>query len=237
MSRGGKTCLVLRHVAFEGLGVLADVLPGYGFEARYVEVGIDPLELADIAAGCDLLVVLGGPIGVYESEAYPFLVAEIAAIGARLQARKPTLGVCLGAQMMAAALGAEVKPGPAKEIGYAPLTLSDDGQTSPLAALAGVEVLHWHGDAFGLPEGARNLAFTAACPHQAFALDSFALGLQFHVEVDPAKIESWLIGNTVELGKAGIDPRTLRAQALKVGAATAEAGKKVFSAWLDGVFG
>ncbi len=230
-----RTCLVLRHLAFEGLGVLADILPGYGFETRFVEVGVDPLPLDEIAS-CDLLVVLGGPIGAYETEAYFFLVAEIAAIGDRLRAKKPTLGICLGAQMMAAALGAEVAPGPAKEIGYAPLTLTGDGRNSPLATLEGVNVLHWHGDAFGLPYGAKNLAFTPACPHQAFALDSFALGMQFHVEVDPATIKSWLIGHTVELGKAGIDPRSLRAQAADVGLATAQGGKKVFSAWLDGVF-
>jgi GMP synthase (glutamine-hydrolysing) len=235
MSRGDKTCLVLRHLAFEGLGVLAEIVAGYGFETRYLEVGVEALPLEYIAAS-DLLVVLGGPISVYETEAYPFLVGEIAAIGERLRAKRPTLGICLGAQMMAAALGAKVAPGPAKEIGYAPLTLTEEGRASPLAALDGVDVLHWHGDAFGLPEGAKNLASTTLCPHQAFALDSFALGLQFHVEVIPATIEAWLIGNTVELGKAGIDPRTIRAQSAEVGAATAQAGRKLFAAWLDGVF-
>ncbi len=118
-----RSCLVLRHVAFEGLGVLADLLPAYDFVTRIREIGVEPLPEAEIAA-CDLLIVLGGPIGVYETEAYPFLVAEIAAISARLEAKKPTLGVCLGAQMMAAALGAKVAPGPAKEIGYAPLSLT-----------------------------------------------------------------------------------------------------------------
>jgi GMP synthase (glutamine-hydrolysing) len=229
-----RSCLVLRHVAFEGLGVLGEILPEFGFETRVVDIGVDPFP-AEETAGCDLLVALGGPIGVYETEAYPFLVDEIAAIGGRLQAKRPTLGVCLGAQLMTAALGAKVAPGPAKEIGYAPLTLTEAGRASPLAALEGVNVLHWHGDNFELPPGAQNLAFTSACPNQAFALGSHALALQFHAEVEPATLEAWLIGHTVELGKAGIDPRGLRAQAARFGAATAEAGKKLFRDWLEGV--
>jgi GMP synthase (glutamine-hydrolysing) len=230
-----RTCLVLRHVAFEGLGVLAGLLPAYGFATRICEVGVELLPEAEIAA-CDLLVVLGGPIGVYETEAYPFLVAEQAAIAARLAMKKPTLGICLGAQLMAAALGAKVAPGPAKEIGYASVTLTEAGRASPLAVLEGLPVLHWHGDAFELPPGGKNLAFTAICPNQAFALDDWALALQFHVEAEPAALEAWLIGHTVELGKAGIDPRDIRAQAARSGEATAAAGAKLFRAWLDGVF-
>ncbi len=230
-----KSCLVLRHVAFEGLGVLADLLPDYGFDTRICEVGVEAFPAAEVSA-CDLLIVLGGPIGVYDTDAYPFIFGEMVAISARLGSKKPTLGVCLGAQLMAAALGARVGPGAAREIGYAPLTLTEEGRASPLAALEGVNVLHWHGDAFGLPAGAQNLALTPLCPHQAFSLDSHALALQFHVEVEPAQLEAWLIGHSVELGKAGIDPRAIRAQAAEFGAATAEAGKKVFRAWLDGVF-
>lgn len=227
--------LVLRHVAFEGLGVLAPLLFRSGFETRICQIGVDPFP-AQYIESTDLLVVLGGPIGVYETEAYPFLVEETEAIGDRLRAKKPTIGICLGAQLMAAALGARVAPGSAKEIGYAPLTLTDEGRASPLAALEGAEVLHWHGDVFDLPEGASRLAFTGVCPNQAFSIDKHALGLQFHVEVEPSSLESWLIGHAVELGKAGIDPRNLRAQAARHGAATAEAGKKLFRAWLDGAF-
>jgi GMP synthase (glutamine-hydrolysing) len=230
-----RRALVLRHVAFEGPGVLGALLPDYGFDARIHDIGVAPAPEAEIAA-CDLLVALGGPIGVYEIEAYPFLVAEQAAIAARLAAQKPTLGICLGAQLMAAALGARVAPGPAREIGYAPVRLTEAGRRSPLAPLDGVPVLHWHGDAFELPAGAQNLAFTDACPHQAFALESFALALQFHVEVEPATLESWLIGHAVELAKAGIDPRELRAQGARTGAATAAAGERVLGGWLDGAF-
>ncbi len=230
-----KRALALRHLAFENLGVLARILPDYGLAADYHEVGLGPLPRADIGA-CDLLIVLGGPIGVYETRDYPFLAEEIAAIGARLQAKKPTLGICLGAQMMAAALGAPVGPGPGREIGYAPLTLTEAGQNAPLAALRGVDVLHWHGDAFGLPEGAVSLASTPLCPHQAFALDKYALALQFHAEVEPAALESWLVGHACELAKVGIKPGDLRAQAAAKGEATAAAGEKMFRAWLDGIF-
>jgi GMP synthase (glutamine-hydrolysing) len=180
----------------------------------------------------DLLIILGGPIGVYETETYPFLVEEIAAIAARLAERRPTLGVCLGAQLMAAALGARVAPGPGKEIGYAPVELTTAALKTPLATIAGLSVLHWHGDAFDLPQGAERLASTKLCPNQAFRIGDWALGLQFHVEADPQELESWLIGHTVELGKAGIDPRTLRADAERFGPAIAAAGRRVLKAWL-----
>jgi GMP synthase (glutamine-hydrolysing) len=230
-----RSCLVLRHVAFEGPGVLAPLLHERDFATRICEVGVDPFPAAEVLS-CDLLVVLGGPIGVYETETYPWLIEETQAIGARLAAKKPTLGVCLGAQLMAAALGAKVAPGPAKEIGYAPLTLTDEGRASPLAALDGLMALHWHGDASRLPEGASLLAFTEICPNQAFSLGDYGLGLQFHAEVEPAALEAWLIGHSVELGKAKIDPRDLRAQAAAHGAATAAAGTRLFRDWLDGAF-
>lgn len=230
-----RECLAVRHVAFEDTGLLADLLQERGFALRYLEAGIETIE-RDTLLSADLVIVLGGPIGVYEEEQYPFLRGEIAAVRARLEARKPILGICLGAQLMAYALGAEVKPGPEKEIGWAPIELTETGEKSVLAPLKGVPVLHWHGDAFGLAPNAENLARTRVCPHQAFCIGKHALGLQFHVEADPARIEQWLIGHTVELGKAKIDPRNIRKQTLELGARTAEAGRKVFSAWLDGAF-
>jgi GMP synthase (glutamine-hydrolysing) len=179
------------------------------------------------------MIVLGGPIGVYETDAYPFLVQEIATVRRRLERQKPILGVCLGAQLMAAALDARVAPGPGKEIGYGPVELTDAGRAAPLARLDGLPVLHWHGDNCDLPAGAERLASTRLCPVQAFRVGKAALGLQFHIEADPGRIEAWLIGHTVELGKAGIDPRVLRADALRLGAATATAGRAILSDWLQ----
>ncbi|RAI31688.1 glutamine amidotransferase [Rhodoplanes serenus] len=228
------TCLAVRHVAFEDLGVLVPLLAERGYAVQYREAPLEPFD-TDALLRPDLVVVLGGPIGVYESDAYPFLAGEIAAIGARLSACRPTLGICLGAQLIAAALGAQVAPGPTKEIGFAPLTVTPEGEAAGLAAFEETPVLHWHGDNLDLPAGATCLASTAACPVQAFSIGPAVLGLQFHVEVDPAAIETWLVGHTVELGKAGLDPRDLRRQAATHAAATAAAGRTFLAQWLDGI--
>src|SRR6202049_4627852 len=111
-----KSCLAVRHVAFEDLGLLGPLVAERGYDIRYHDAGIDRFDAETLAAP-DLLIVLGGPIGVYECETYPFITDEIAAVAARIAANKPMLGICLGAQIMAAALGARVAPGPAKEIG------------------------------------------------------------------------------------------------------------------------
>jgi GMP synthase (glutamine-hydrolysing) len=229
-----KICLAVRHVAFEDLGMLGPLLAERGCGVRWLEAGVDPIG-ETIFVEPDLVVVLGGPIGVYEADAYPFIAKEISAVAARLNANKPILGICLGAQMMAAALGARVAPGPVKEIGWAPLTLAAAGKASVLAPLGALPVLHWHGDNCDLPAGCERLAATTHCPVQAFSRTPTQLALQFHVETEPVQFERWLIGHTVELGKAGIDPRHLRAQAKEHGATTAAAGRAVLSAWLDSV--
>ena len=227
-----KTCLAVRHVAFEDLGLLAPLLQARGYDIRYHDAGIDRIGAPAFVAP-DLLIVLGGPIGVYDSEAYPFVADEIAAVAARIESRKPILGICLGAQMMAAALGATVAPGPAKEIGWAPLTLTAAGRRSVLKPLDAMPVLHWHGDNCSLPAGCEALASTRHCPVQAFARTPSQLALQFHLETVPARFESWLIGHTVELGKAGIDPRDIREQVRTLGPAARVLGGTVLAAWLD----
>jgi GMP synthase (glutamine-hydrolysing) len=230
-----RTALAIRHIHFEDLGVFEGVLANAGYEIRYHDVGVDRFEALDPLAP-DLLIVLGGPIGVYETEAYPFLDDELRLLRARLGAGRPTLGLCLGAQLIAAALGARVAPMGPKEIGFSPLTLSDAGRAGPLRYLAGVPVLHWHGDAFEIPAGAENLAATPLCATQAFALGTNVLGLQFHPEVNVASgIERWLIGHAAELAGAGIDPRTLRADAGRGGDRLAEAARRALAAWLDGL--
>jgi GMP synthase (glutamine-hydrolysing) len=229
---GKKSCVTVRHMAFEDMGLLGSLIAERGYNTQWLEAGVDPVD-ASILLRPDLVVVLGGPIGVYEADAYPFVTGEIAAVKARLDANKPILGICLGAQMMAAALGARVASGPVKEIGWAPLTLTQAGQASVLAPLAATPVLHWHGDNCDLPLRCEKLASTAHCPVQAFRRAPWQLALQFHIEVEPARVERWLIGHTVELGKAGIDPRTLRAQAKAHGDTTAAAGRAVLSKWLD----
>lgn len=226
-----RQALVLQHLAFEDLGVFAPVLQQAGFAVSVRHAGVDALAPADWLAP-DLLVVLGGPIGVGDQGLYPWLRDEVAGLHERLAASRPTLGICLGAQLMAAALGGHVGRGPALEIGWFPLTLHDGTGSSPLQSLAGIPVLHWHGDTFTLPHGARLLASTPITPHQAFSVGRHALALQFHPEFDPGRLEAWLVGHTVELRQAGITPESLRLQARRFGSAAAAAGAALLRHWL-----
>ncbi|WP_353189483.1 glutamine amidotransferase [Pandoraea pnomenusa] len=227
-----KTLLALRHVHFEDLGTLAPFFADRGYRIDYVDVPLADLRAID-ALSPDLLVVLGGPIGAFDEAAHPFVADELALVKARLDASAPILGICLGAQLMARALGANVYPLGVKEIGYAPVTLTAEGQASPLARLGDASVLHWHGDQFDIPPGASHLARTAVGEHQAFALGTHALGLQFHLEADASRIESWLVGHACELGAAKVDPVALRAQAREHHARLTEVASAVIGHWLD----
>ncbi len=218
---------VLRHVLHEDLGAFHDVLARDGWVERYNEVPVDGVDRKR-ALGADVLFVLGGPCGAYEEAAYPWLAPEIALLRDRIAAGGPTLGICLGAQMIATALGARVYSGDAgAEIGWGTVTLTEAGRAGPLAALEGVPLLHWHGDTFDLPDGARLLASTAAYPNQAFALGHHVLGLQFHPEIDGSNIEHWLIGHA-----STVDATALREGARAHGAAVACAGAAMLRAWL-----
>lgn len=192
--------VVIRHVAFEDLGNLRPVLEQKGYQITYKEAGIDDLSLLDQPQP-DLLIVLGGPIGVYDEVAYPFIKDELKLLTARLAQDLPTLGICLGCQLMARALGAAVYPGGAgKEIGWGRLQLTSAGYDSPLRHLIDQEILHWHGDTFDLPTGAVLLASSPQYPHQAFSWGKNALGVQFHPEVTPKGMERWFIGHACEIG-------------------------------------
>lgn len=227
-----RIAIAVRHVAFEDLGLLEPLLVERGYSVHYLDATTEPVD-ADILRRADLAVVLGGPISANDTDVYPFVADELAAIGARLADGSPTLGVCLGAQLMARALGGEVRPARAAEIGFSAVELTPAGRDSVLAPLDGIPVLHWHGEEFTLPDGATSLASTAVTTHQAFALGPSTLGLQFHLEADHTRLEQWLVGHTHELGAHGIDPRTLRAAAAEHGPALAAAARTVMSSWLD----
>lgn len=228
-----RTAVALRHVAFEDLGLLRPVLAAGGWEVTYRDVPTD--DLADPAIdNADLLIVLGGPIGVYETTDYPFLVNEIALLERRLARNLPTLGICLGSQLMAKALGARVFAGPAKEIGWGQVELTDAGRASCLKPLgeAGAQILHWHGDTFDLPEGATRLAFNANYDNQAFGYGDAALALQFHVEADPHALEAWYVGHTAELSAAKVPVVRLREDTAAVAAGAATQARRIFADWL-----
>lgn len=202
------TIYAIQHLAFEDLGVMEDVFYQLGFRVRYFEAGVDDLSKAFQHKG--LTIILGGPIGVYETDDYPFLQQEIYLLKVRLEENLPTLGICLGAQLIAHALGAKVYAGHQKEIGWSKLSISDT-ENNLLAPLSDTPVLHWHGDTFDLPEQAELLASSDVYPNQAFSVGKNILALQFHLEVAAESLEKWLIGHSCELRKANINIPELRA--------------------------
>ncbi|UTF61602.1 glutamine amidotransferase [Gilvimarinus sp. DA14] len=225
-----NTALALYHIDFEKLGTLEPVLTEQNYRLQYLNACTNDLQAVD-ANEVDLLVVLGGPVGAEDGHLYPFISDELELIKRRIASGKPLLGICLGAQFIAKALNADVSPTGGKEIGFAPLNFTPEGQDSVLALLQDTPVLHWHGDAFAIPEGAQHLASTNVCATQAFSLGNNILALQFHLEADPDEIERWLVGHNCEISAAGIDPREIRTQAQQAGA-LADKARQVFSAWL-----
>jgi GMP synthase-like glutamine amidotransferase len=188
--------LILKNCTAEGPGTIGEHL-------RQQRV---PVTTVDLEAGQALpdpgsfthLVVLGGPMAVYEMDRTPYLADEAVLIEKALKANKPVLGVCLGAQMLANVLGSRVYPGGTKEIGWSEVTLSDEGIADPCMRELAVDgtrtaqVFQWHGDTFDLPTGAVRLASSEAYPNQAFRSAGRVYALQFHIEVTPAIVTGWL---------------------------------------------
>ena len=223
------TVYAIQHLAFEDLGAWEDVFYRLGLRVRYFEAGIDDLRKAYEYKG--LTIILGGPIGVYETEDYPFLQQEIDLLKVRLEKNLPTLGICLGAQLMAHALGAKVYAGHSKEIGWSKLSLPAT-ENNPLKALENIEVLHWHGDTFDLPEQAELLASSNLYPNQAFRIGSNILALQFHPEVAGDSLEKWLVGHTSELRQAKINIPALRTANLQFAPVLESTSKSVLEQYL-----
>jgi len=234
-----KKALALRHIAFEDLGQLQPLLKKRGYDVTYFEVGVDTFEAVS-PLDADLVVVLGGPISVYDLAAYPYLRAEISWLRARLLEDQPTLGICLGAQLMAAALHAKVYPGSqGKEIGWVPLQAGESAADMPyLKKLLGndTHVLHWHGDTFDLPAGARHLASSERYRNQAFAWGRNCLALQFHPEFDVRMVEQWLIGHAHEIAHTqNLSLATLRLDAAHYGAPFELASQAFWDGWLTSI--
>jgi GMP synthase (glutamine-hydrolysing) len=205
-----KNLLAVRHLPFEDLGSLAMPLAQAGYSIRYVDA-----PTADFDAlgklPWDLLVVLGGPIGVNDGADYPFIAPELKFVEARLKAARPLLGICLGSQFIARALGATIRRNEKVELGWKPLTFTQAGESSPLRHLTG-PVLHWHGEIFDLPSGALSLCNTDLTPHQGFTWGQ-ALAMQFHPEVTARGLEQWYVGNVGDIREAGLKTPELRRSA------------------------
>ncbi|MHC2185847.1 GMP synthase (glutamine-hydrolyzing) [Rathayibacter agropyri] len=189
-----------------GLGALEPMLREQGFEVDVV-AGTD-LDAIDILAP-DLVITLGSSAGVYETARHPFISPEIALLHDRIHHRRPTLGVCFGAQLIAAALGETVRPGATREVGFRSASLTEKGECSPLRHLAGIDVMEWHGDTFDLPVGSVLLASSMSGGVEAFAIGGWLLGVQFHPELTGTMAAQWLEGDAEYAGAAGYDSSRL----------------------------
>ena len=227
-----RTVRVLQHMAGEGPGLIAVALEraGVALEVTRVDLGDPvPADLGD-AGG---LVVLGGAMGVYEVAQFPHLRDELRLIEATMRASAPVLGVCLGSQLLAAVLGALVAPTPTKEIGWFAVTLKPAAAADPLFGPlpSSFAALHWHGDAFELPEGATSLASSSRTEHQAFRHGDRAYGILFHLETTAFQVQAMHDASLDELADAGISTAELLAETGRWAGTAAEIGVPLFERW------
>ena len=195
MSEEKKGALIITQLPTEGSCSIGSTLISRGFRTKTISAprvdlrDIDPLRP-------EVLVVMGGPIGVYQHADYPFLKQEVEILKARLEADKPTIGVCLGAQLMATALGSKVYPGDqGQELGWAPLQISEAGHKTPVRHFDSgkTNMFHWHGDTFDLPTGATLLASSEKYENQIYQSGENGLGLQCHPEVRHGQLQEWFV--------------------------------------------
>ncbi len=206
--------IIIKNIASEGPGTIEDHLQSEGHQYSIVDLQGGG-SLPDIARFTHL-VVMGGPMAVYEMDQHPFLKREAEFIDKAIAANKPVLGVCLGAQMVAHVLGARVYPGGNKEIGWYRVDITPGGMKDPLMSTLAVdgtskaEVFQWHGDTFDLPRGAELLASSELFPNQAFRYSDRVYALQFHIEVTPTIVLDWLKDEkTIDLGRVSDESRRI----------------------------
>lgn len=194
-----KTAVVIRHVAYNGLGLFNRVLELAGYDVIYMDAGVADFS-RKITIEADIMIVLDGPVSINEMAKYPYLVNELQLVEYRLQNNLPVLGIGLGAEIMAKALGASVYPMHEKECGWESIHLkTENGRLEPLRNR---HVLHWHREGFSLPDNAELLASTAKSEVQAFSYGR-SLALQFHIEIEMKKIEQWILGHAIEIQQEG----------------------------------
>ena len=193
--------LVLQQVAHEGLGRLYASIRRAGAAEEVLPCYLDGATIPDDLSGYDALVVLGGPMSAEDADTDPILARQLVLISQAIEQDFPTLGICLGAQLIAAATGARVFRGDDPEIGWGEVHLSMESAEDPLFhdLPNPLPVFQWHGDGFDLPTGALHLASSPGFPHQAFRLGRNVYGLQFHVEMEEPMIKEWITENADEL--------------------------------------
>jgi GMP synthase (glutamine-hydrolysing) len=228
----GRTVLVVQHVAFETLGTIEPALRRQGLAPRYLRVH----EGDDIPLGCENacgLVVMGGPMGVYEGDRLPHLTHEMKLIEATLTAGRPVLGVCLGSQLLAAVLGGKVYAAPRKEIGWHRVRLSESARRDSLWAGAPAEFqgFHWHGDVFDLPNDCESLASSDLTACQAFRFGASAYGILFHPEVTESILDGMMNSFADELVRVGGSPEQIRRGAKEHLPQLSSIGGGVFGGW------
>ena len=231
---GRPVALVLRHDSAIGLGNLGPVLEEHGYEVRVVDAPHADVTAIDALAP-DLLVVLGGDEAAYEADAYPYVGHEIHLLRQRIAAESPVFGVCLGAQMLASALGARVYQGERKEVGWLGVDPTDAGEASPVRHARGIRFVQWHGDTFDLPEGVERLASSPAYANQAFRRGDWMLAVQFHPEVTPAIHEDWLEAWGDELPEYGLSVERMRELQAECGPAAEAASRAILGEFLEGL--
>jgi len=227
-----RTAVILQHDPSIHLGNIGPVLTEHGYDLRIVDVTTEDVSAID-PAEADLVVVLGGEMGAYQTDEFPFLEQEKELLRERIAAERPVLGVCLGAQLMAGALGERVYKGETTQIGYRRVEPTTAGTDSPIRHFDGVPVVEWHGDTFELPEQATLLASSSDYSNEAFAIGGFALAVQFHPEVTDEMHEAWVADGYNELDELAIDPDALRRDREVYSARMQEASRAAFSEWLE----
>lgn len=234
-----RTALVFRHILCEGLGSFEAMLAKARISVRVVDMPSEDISALNPLAA-DLLIVMGGPMGVYDEPDHPFITQEIKFLEKRLAADKPTLGICLGSQLMAAALGAKVYPGAqGKEYGWHGLTLTEEGKKSPVRHFDSKQtsMFHWHGDTFDLPKGAVLLASTEKYKNQMFSHGKNALGIQCHPEVTESDLQEWFAmpNGMIEGPNAVAEIDIMRKETKRFAPGLLEQNEKFFTAWLEEV--
>jgi GMP synthase (glutamine-hydrolysing) len=224
--------LAIQHVRCETLGTLGDALGAAGIPFDVVRT-FEGQPVPNSLKGCKGLIIMGGPMGVYEQDRHPFLRQEIRLIEEALRQNIPLLGICLGSQLLAAALGAPVTQGRKKEIGWYRVTLTQEGRKDPLWADLEPSFMayHWHGDIFNLPTGAVSLASSDQTPQQAFRYGRSAYGFLFHMEVTERIIEDMVKTFQDELQSAGLNGLGIVQLARKHLPGLGDIGKSVFTRW------